>query len=734
MSETIIKDVEQFDIIGSVEVTNKIASGFSVDSYLKLNKWFIPENNSWEIVLKVTFGSRSCFFFGNTNGYYSIVLGRSNSANGGKLVLYLSSNGSSWDISSGLGDLVLDDNTEYYIKLSYDLTDYKLEASTDGSNWQTSTSITSALKVYQGLYYIGACWDRSTSYLDGSVDLTATETYINVNNQLYWKPYVQKTYTYTDYEVQVLKGMVSTFGVRANGKYDSLVSKRITSSGEITSTLLKDYDGLYCELEQYANEPILMNFSNTILPWKWEYSYLLKNNLFSMLPYGTDYTHFYDLYGNVIRNGNITLDINSGECSNFSKYNSITLPESFDPQNYNTWEIFLKFKHSTNLSYQRLTGAPNNTTLCQVVIGVDNNKLKIWMSSNGTSYDLLNGISGVTSLTNNTTYYVKATFNGTEYNFQLSTDGHNWTTEIYLSSSTKVNSNNDRFFLGMSEFSNYLAGTLYLKECYIKTDGNYWWQPICKKTYTNKITVNGSSSSNYLKYNLKTGILDVSANQKLVIPNVFEPQNSSWEIGIKFKTPSSFNRANLLLGGNDYFITPACEVNSNGRFAFGVSSNGTSWSLGSTSSFISGSVVLTTNTWYYAKMIFNGHSYLSYISTNGIDWSLNTQLDSDIIQYQDGDKSLQIGNTASDTNRYYQGQIDVSYCYIKFDNEYIWKPDYEETTVYLGCLDHYIDDGSAVTLNCYAVGDDRIVLSDINYNGKYLGTIDIPAHTVYNPS
>ena len=41
MSETIIKDVEQFDIIGSVEVTNKIASGFSVDSYLKLNKWFI---------------------------------------------------------------------------------------------------------------------------------------------------------------------------------------------------------------------------------------------------------------------------------------------------------------------------------------------------------------------------------------------------------------------------------------------------------------------------------------------------------------------------------------------------------------------------------------------------------------------------------------------------------------------------------------------------------------------
>lgn len=727
MSGTIIEDVKQFDIIGNVNIVDKVASNFSSSNYLKMRSY--PTNvSNFEI----------CFKFTTLDSFPSVwqsILAQSITnittpqiaINTDTLVFGLPDSGGSW----GTNDTYqLSTNTTYWIKCIWDGSNKTLDISTDGETYTTVSTHSHTSITWSEVCEIGA--DIGANPFLSSIDLN--ESYIKVNNEIWWTPYIQKTYTYTDYEVQVLKGMVSTFGVRANGKYDSLVSKRITSSGEITSTLLKDYDGLYCELEQYANEPILMNFSNTILPWKWEYSYLLKNNLFSMLPYGTDYTHFYDLYGNVIRNGNITLDINSGECSNFSKYNFITLPESFDPQNYNTWEIFLKFKHSTNSSYQRLTGAPNNTTLCQIVIGVDKNKLKIWMSSNGTSYDLLNGISGVTSLTNNTTYYVKATFNGTEYNFQLSTDGHSWTTEIYLSSSTKVNSNNDRFFLGMSEFSNYLSGTLYLKECYIKTDGNYWWQPICKKTYTNKITVNGSSSSNYLKYNLKTGILDVSANQKLVIPNVFEPQNSSWEIGIKFKTPSSFNRANLLLGGNDYFITPACEVNSNGRFAFGVSSNGTSWRLGSTSSFISGNVILTTNTWYYAKMIFNGHSYSSYISTNGIDWNLNTQLDSDIIQYQDGDKSLQIGNTASDTNRYYQGQIDVSCCYIKFDNEYIWKPDYEETTVYLGCLDHYVDNGSAVTLNCYAVGDDRIVLSDINYNGKYLGTIDIPAHTVYNPS
>jgi len=48
-----------------------------------------------------------------------------------------------------------------------------------------------------------------------------------------------------------------------------------------------------------------------------------------------------------------------------------------------------------------------------------------------------------------------------------------------------------------------------------------------------------------------------------------------------------------------------------------------------------------------------------------------------------------------------------------------------------GCSANYTDDGSAVTLNCFANGDTSVILTpDNNYNGTYLGTVNIPAHNI----
>ena len=182
---------DNFTKVGNVQVDKDgIVSGFNATNSLQLPEAFNPGNNPWEIVLKVKFGSRSCFFFGNTTNTYGIVLGKYNTADGGKLHVYLSSNSSSWNIASGLGDLVLEDNTEYYIKLSYDLTSYKLEASVDGITWQTSTSINSSEKICQSTFYLGSCWDSSITYCDGSIDLS--ESYIKINNEIWWQPTFSK--------------------------------------------------------------------------------------------------------------------------------------------------------------------------------------------------------------------------------------------------------------------------------------------------------------------------------------------------------------------------------------------------------------------------------------------------------------------------------------------------------------------------------------------------------------
>ena len=174
---------DNFTKVGNIQVSKDgIVSGFGPTNSLQLPEVFNPGDNSWEIVLKIKFGSKRCYFFGSTNGTYGIVLGKQN----GRLEVFLSSNNSSWNIASGLTDVVLDDNTEYYIKLSYDLTSYKVEASVDGITWQTSTLANSSEKIYQSIFYLGSCWDMSTAYCDGLIDLSAS--YVKINDEIWWQP------------------------------------------------------------------------------------------------------------------------------------------------------------------------------------------------------------------------------------------------------------------------------------------------------------------------------------------------------------------------------------------------------------------------------------------------------------------------------------------------------------------------------------------------------------------
>ena len=174
---------DNFIKVGNVQVGNDgIVNGFGPANSLQLPQVFNPGDNSWEIVLKIKFGSRRCYFFGNTNGTYGIVLGKQN----GKLEVSLSSNNSNWNITGDITDVALEDNTEYYIKLSYNLTSYQAEAPIDGITWQTSTIATSSEKIYQSIFYLGSCWDKSTAYFDGSIDLS--ESYIKINNEIWWQP------------------------------------------------------------------------------------------------------------------------------------------------------------------------------------------------------------------------------------------------------------------------------------------------------------------------------------------------------------------------------------------------------------------------------------------------------------------------------------------------------------------------------------------------------------------
>ena len=80
------------------------------------------------------------------------------------------------------------------------------------------------------------------------------------------------------------------------------------------------------------------------------------------------------------------------------------------------------------------------------------------------------------------------------------------------------------------------------------------------------------------------------------------------------------------------------------------------------------------------------------------------------------------------------GAIDFGEAFIYVDGVEVWRGTKNALTTIEGCTHNYNDTGAATTLNCYAVnGNERVVLTpDNDYNGRYLGTVDIAEHTAYD--
>ena len=181
--------------------------------------------------------------------------------------------------------------------------------------------------------------------------------------------------------------------------------------------------------------------------------------------------------------GSLT-DLN-GVTWGFSNSSYLTLPKTFPASSANTWELFVRFRHydAGNVG-QRVCGAINNTSLSQIVIGIDNNKLITWISSNGTDWNIASGAASATALTGGVLYDLRARFTGSQYLIDVKPEGGSWTNHVTVNSSIKMNQNNSVFMLGCAELTNYLRGSIYTKDCYININGKRWWSGL---TYDNVV-------------------------------------------------------------------------------------------------------------------------------------------------------------------------------------------------------------------------------------------------------
>ncbi len=186
-------DFEFFNTFGSPTIDNSthIASGFSTTNYLNTLKDFTPVSQSWEIKTKITTGnnvSSPQAIFSGFNVFDRVVLGVTDS----HFWCLLSSDNSNWDIMEYTSTQTVSANTSYWLKLSFTGTSYILEYSTNGTSFTTLNTVTSSTNIYNSKTPLGIGVNRYSNGANipwlGSIDLS--ETYINVNDALFWKPYL----------------------------------------------------------------------------------------------------------------------------------------------------------------------------------------------------------------------------------------------------------------------------------------------------------------------------------------------------------------------------------------------------------------------------------------------------------------------------------------------------------------------------------------------------------------
>ena len=289
----------------------------------------------------------------------------------------------------------------------------------------------------------------------------------------------------TTANLKVIKGFPYQIRVRAPGKWDSLTEQIFSEEGEEVSITTETYDGLkmnYIESYQSADK---VDFSNTVLPWKYEYSTYLSTDRYCLMPVGQDYENVGGVQwvpSNFNNVGSVSIDENK-VASGFTSSKYLKLQSVFNPSS-NPWEMVFKVKTGSDVTSTHcingsgvLSGA-DFQGVCVITLG---GNFVYYLSSTGSSWDIVSEAHGSTSIQTNTWYYVKLEFTGSAYVLSLSTDGQTWTTDSTTTSSASVYVSSQPMVIGGSFYSSTNIspwnGEIDLSESYIKINGSDWWVP-----------------------------------------------------------------------------------------------------------------------------------------------------------------------------------------------------------------------------------------------------------------
>lgn len=488
----------------------------------------------------------------------------------------------------------------------------------------------------------------------------------------------------------------------ARGYYDFRTTV-VPQPNKPLSYNMKVYDGLNYAVDLSKNSviPGEINFDGTVLPY-------VKNNTLTKTNYcfgnsGTNYDLpiYEKIYNNITKVGNVT--IINGIASNFSS-NSYVTPGSIN-FGTGTWEMVYKVYFKSGTDYQRICGTANNDTVSQIVIAVkSDNKLITWISSNGTGWDIASGIESSDTLVNDTNYYIKTIFTGTNYIISTSTDNINYNEKINVSSSVAISNPNSNFWIGNAEANTYpWQGSFDLNESKITIGENIinLGEYTLQKQYTG-YTLEGNASING---SICSGF---DSSSKVILNNVNFTNEKDTVIG--FTTASDVTTAQKIFEYQDDGISFQIV---DGKIQYWTKDNRL-WHDYET--------VEANNSYKLKITITSNTSYtLGFMNVNDSDYNNIDVTDTSLTVGKN--LTFYIGTNSDSFYKPFQGTIDIG----GIPGAYEVK-----TESKVGIFYNYEDTGLDVKLNCFSKSNEFVVLSSDESitDYTYLGKVNIPEHKI----
>jgi hypothetical protein len=551
-------------------------------------------------------------------------------------------------------------------------------------------------------------------------------------------------------KLSVYKDLPNLIKLRAINKYDGIIPHVFTAEGETLALddTLKDYDGLNYTIDDVYYDEAVIDFSNTTLPWEFDYNSSLLNTKFVLKNFTNSYdiTKLKDSYsiigsnvsvfnscmGNYAIYGTPTIS-EDGIASGFSSVNSLALNKMM-PSTGIIKGIFRLTTASSWSSNQAFFAENYEIDRC------------FYIQNSSNHFAFYDGTArvGTTDVEKDTTYWIGFTFNNDTllFNMYLIKDNDNtytidtlpefneWSQEV---ADTTLDENvfaGIYWLIGKNLKTNlYWQGSIDLNNCKIYQDDVLYWE--AGELAYQKVAY-GFTKSSYIATELTlpstTGILEF--------------------------------RATITTGSDISSIQDIYDLDGGYYWNIAIANN-------------------TFRLWSYSQGSYYGTTTLEYFTTYDVKVVVDTTTNyatlymrkhgseewiEDISSTYMGDyftnKQVAIGRQYAKIEPYL-GDIWMDAMEVYYNNELIWAdnklvPDTSLTV--LGCIDSdYEDDGSEHTFNCFVgpytpasidgtIGSDntldyRIILSDKEkfiwsksssqyQECRYLGTVSIPKHNI----